>query len=220
MREGLSYNDLRGFRSTHNSLTDEEFEELTNDDTGEPMTRRQLREIAREKRALAMEPENEVSERNPGVLSAEEDGLEGGGSGPDAFEEIVARIGGQVRDIMAQLPDRPNRVLEIVQEDLRGLEKRLVGYPGNTVRMQAKFERLREMWERGVIPYTVWGFPFRGDYAGDKNYHGNCSPRIIEQCVWRLTERYRCITLADAGTVSDRSSAWCRCPDCTSRAWR
>ena len=51
------------------------------------MTRRQLREIAREKRALAMEPENEASEnevseneaseRNPGFLSAEEDGLEG-----------------------------------------------------------------------------------------------------------------------------------------------
>ena len=43
-------------------------------------------------------------------------------------------------------------VLEIVQEDLRGLEKRLAAYPGNTVRMQAKFERLREMRERGGIP--------------------------------------------------------------------
>ena len=105
------------------------------------------------------------------------------------------------------------RVLGIVQEDLRGLEKRLAAYPGNAVGMQAKFERLREMRERGVIPYTVWGFPFRGDYAGDKNYHGNCSPQIIEQCVRRLTGRYRCITLADAGTVSDRSSAWRRCPD-------
>ena len=81
MREGLSYNELRGFRSTHNSLTGEEFEELAGDDTGEPMTRRQLREIAQEKRALAMEPgneasenevsENAASERNPGFLSAE-----------------------------------------------------------------------------------------------------------------------------------------------------
>ena len=108
MREGLSYNELRGFRSTHNRLTDEEFEELAGDDTGDPMTRRQLQEIAQENRALAMEPENEASEnevleRNPGFLSAEEDGVEGGGSGPgpDAFEEIVARIGGQVRDIVA-----------------------------------------------------------------------------------------------------------------------
>ena len=155
------------------------------------MTRRQLREIAREKRGLALEPDNEASEnevsenqaaeRNPGFLSAEEDGLEGGGSGPgpDAFEEIVARIGGQVRDIVAHLQDRSDRVLQIVQEDLRGLEKRLVGYPGNTFGMQAKFERLREMRERGGIPYTVWGFPFRGDYAGDKNYHGNCSPQIL-----------------------------------------
>ena len=60
------------------------------------MTRRQLQEIAQEKRALALEPENE------------EDGLEGGGPGlgPDAVEEIVARIGGQVRDIVAQLPVR------------------------------------------------------------------------------------------------------------------
>ena len=144
----------------------------------------------------------------------------GGGQGPDAVEEIVARIGGQVRGIVAQLPDRSDRVLEIVQEDLRGLEKRLAAYPGNTARMQAKFERLREMHERGVIPYTVWDVPFRGDYAGDGSYHGNCSPQIIEQCVWRLTERNCCNTLADAGTVSDRFSALRRSPDCTSRAWR
>ena len=80
MREGLSYNEFRGFRSAHNSLTDEEFEELANDDTGEPMTRRQLQEIAQVKRTLA---------------------LEGGGPGPDAVAEIVARIGGQVRGIVA-----------------------------------------------------------------------------------------------------------------------
>ena len=100
MREGLSYNEFRGFRSAHNSLTDEEFEELANDDTGEPMPRRQLQEIAQVKRTLALEPEDE------------EDGLEGGGPGPgpDAVAEIVARIGGQVRGIVAQLPDRPDRV--------------------------------------------------------------------------------------------------------------
>ena len=40
VREGLSYNELKGFRSAHNSLTDEEFEELAGDDTDEPMTRR------------------------------------------------------------------------------------------------------------------------------------------------------------------------------------
>ena len=148
MRGGRSYNELKGFRSAHNSLTDEEFEELAGDDTGEPMTRRQLREIAREERARAREPENEASENQ----AAEEDGLEGGGSrpGPDAGEEIVAGIGGQVRGIVAQLPGRLDRVLGFVQEDLRGLENRLAGYPGNTVRMQAKFERLREMRERGA----------------------------------------------------------------------
>ena len=32
--------------------------------------------------------------------------------------------------------------------------------------------------------------------------------------------RNRCITRADAGTVSDRFSALGRSPDCTSRAWR
>ncbi len=58
VREGLSYNEFRGFRSAHNSLTDEEFEVLANDDTGEPMTRRQLQEIAQEKRTLALEPED------------------------------------------------------------------------------------------------------------------------------------------------------------------
>ena len=91
-------------------------------------------------------------------------------------------------------------VLEIVQEDLRGLEKRLAAYPGNTVRMQGKFERLREMRERGGIPYTVWDFPFRGDYAGDRNYHGNCSPQIIEQCVWRFTEEGEVVMAPMAGS--------------------
>ena len=112
----------------------------------------------------------------------------GPGLGPDVVEEIVARIGGQVRGIVAQLPDRSDCVLGFVQEDLRGLENRLAAYPGNTARMQGKVERLREMQERGVIPYTVWDFPFRGDYAGDGSYNGNCYPQIIEQCVWRLTE--------------------------------
>ena len=135
VREGLSYNELKGFRSAHNSLTDEEFEELVGVIAGEPMTRRQLQEIAQEKRALALEPENE--EDGPGL-------------GPDAVEEIVARIGGQVRDIVAQLPVRSESVLEIVGEDLRGLEKRLGAYPGNTARMQGKFERLRELQERGA----------------------------------------------------------------------
>ena len=82
VREGLSYNELRGFRSAHNILTDEEFEELAGDDTGEPMTRRQLQEIAQGKRALAMEPENEASERNLGFLSDEDGDLERLGSGP------------------------------------------------------------------------------------------------------------------------------------------
>ena len=64
MREGLSYNELRGFRSAHNSLTDEEFEELAGDDTGGSMTRKQLQEIAQERRTLALEPENGASEGN------------------------------------------------------------------------------------------------------------------------------------------------------------
>ena len=86
VREGLSYNELRGFRSVHNSLTDEEFEELAGNDTDGPMTRSQLQEISQEKRALALEPENEaskneVSEMNSGFLSDEEDGLEGSVSG-------------------------------------------------------------------------------------------------------------------------------------------
>ena len=69
MREGLSYNEVKGFRSAHNRLTDEEFEELASDDTDEPMTREQLQEIAQEKRALALalEPENEASR---GILNS------------------------------------------------------------------------------------------------------------------------------------------------------
>ena len=165
---------MNNIRKAHSHLTDEEFESIVK--AGEanevPLTRRELIDYGREKRAT----ENGHAPRE------DADGFD-----PDGIEDSIDLLGDQVRDLIAQLPDKSGRVLDIVKEELQRIEKRLLAYPRNSARMEAKFERLREMQERGVIPYSVWDFPFRDDYAGDKEYHGNCSPQIVEQCVWRLT---------------------------------
>ena len=178
----LTQKELQSFRAAHSRLSDDEFEEMANEDTDEPMTRTQLIELAKEKRDEER-PEQREQRNGQATPHDDEDGFD-----PDVVEGAIDTIGDQVRDIIAQLPDKSDRVLDIVRETLLGLEKRLLAYPRNSARMEAKFEQLREMQERGVIPYTVWDFPFRDDYAGDKEYHGNCSPQIVEQCVWRLTD--------------------------------
>ena len=169
----LPYPQLAVFRQAHAHITDEEFAAIVSkgeaDDT--PLTRQQLIDLGREKR----QPHLGSGERNEDL-------------DPDWVEGAINMIGEQVRDMVALLPAKSDRILDIVREDLGKLEKRLVAYPRNSARMEAKFLHLREMQERGVIPYSVWDFPFRDDYAGDKNYHGNCSPQIVEQCIWRLTD--------------------------------
>lgn len=54
--------------------------------------------------------------------------------------------------------------------------------------MIPKFEALKELQDKNLILHTVWDFKYRGDYAGDKYFHGNCSPKIIENCILRFTE--------------------------------
>ena len=104
-------------------------------------------------------------------------------------EEIVARIGGQVRDIGAHMADRT-----VSWRLSRRTSRALRGGWGRTPEIRLGCSEVRAAEGdagTGGIPYTVWDFPFRGDYGGDGSYHGNCSHQIIEQCVWRLTERNR-----------------------------
>lgn len=60
--DGLKRSDLNNYRAAHNSLSDEEFEELVAEDTDDPMTRKQLKDLAREKREEARRQEGTLSE--------------------------------------------------------------------------------------------------------------------------------------------------------------
>ena len=101
--------------------------------------------------------------------------------------------------------EKRERAKEIFREEFTSLENRLEIFPEKSAKIEPKFDQLRLLEDRGVIPYTVWNFPYRDDYAGDKGFHGNCSPQIVEQCVWRLTEEGDLVVdpMAGSGTALD-----------------
>jgi len=111
-----------------------------------------------------------------------------------------------MRRLIANIPEeKRERAKEIFREEFRSLHKRLKIFPEKSEKIAPKFEQLRLLEERGVIPYTVWDFKYRDDYAGDKDFHGNCSPQIVEQCIWRLTEEGDLVVdpMAGSGTALD-----------------
>ena len=73
------------------------------------------------------------------------------------------------------------------------------------MRFQPKLDKFEALVARGVIPYTIWDFQYRDDYAGDRDFHGNCSPQIVEQCIWRFTEEGDLVVdpMAGSGTALD-----------------
>jgi ParB/RepB/Spo0J family partition protein len=124
-------------------------------------------------------------------------------------EQITQEVSKIIRETVNQVPEKEGRVSEIVREELRefqrGLGNRLEIFPDKSAKIEPKFDQLRLMEERGVIPYTVWDFQYRDDYAGDKDFHGNCSPQIVEQCIWRLTNEGDLVVdpMAGSGTTLD-----------------
>lgn len=124
---------------------------------------------------------------------------------PDRVELLTEEVVQQIRETVAQAPDKVERISEIVSEELRGMRKRLEIFPEKSMKIEPKFEKFKTLTDRGVIPYTVWDFQYRDDYAGDKDFHGNCSPQIVEQCIWRLTEEGDLVVdpMAGSGTTLD-----------------
>ena len=117
----------------------------------------------------------------------------------DLEKELMQRL-------LANIPEtKMIRAEEIFREEFNSLQKRLEIFPEKSQKIEPKFDQLRLMKERGVIPYTIWDFPYRDDYAGDKGFHGNCSPQIVEQCIWRLTEEDDLVVdpMAGSGTAID-----------------
>lgn len=111
-----------------------------------------------------------------------------------------------MQKLMANIPEeKRQRAKGIFNEEFNSLQKRLEIFPEKSRRFEPKLNRFRELVARGVIPYTVWDFTDRDDYAGDKDFHGNCSPQIVEQCIWRLTEEGDLVVdpMAGSGTALD-----------------
>ena len=120
--------------------------------------------------------------------------------------ERAEEVAKQLKNVLVETePEKLERISEIVSEELGGLTKRLEIFPDKSAKIEPKFEQLRLMEERGVIPYTIWDFQYRDEYAGDKDFHGNCSPQIVEQCIWRLSEEGDLVVdpMAGSGTTID-----------------
>lgn len=118
-----------------------------------------------------------------------------------------------MQKLMSNIPEeKRQRAAEIFNEEFNSLQKRLEIFPEKSIKIEPKFTRFKELVARGVIPYTVWDFPERDDYAGDKDFHGNCSPQIVEQCIWRLTEEGDLVVdpMAGSGTALDVCRAFNR----------
>jgi len=130
----------------------------------------------------------------------------------DIAEQLTKRVQGQIEEAISKAPEKTERIADIVDEEIGGLRKRLEIFPEKSQKIQPKFSKFQTLLERGVIPYTIWDFPYRDDYAGDKDFHGNCSPQIVEQCIWRLTEEGDLVVdpMAGSGTALDVCRAFNR----------
>lgn len=102
-------------------------------------------------------------------------------------------------------PEKKERAESIFDEEWLSLKKRIQVFPERSTKMEPKFEKFKKLIERGIIPYTIWDFQYRDNYAGDKDFHGNCAPQVVEQCIWRFTEERDLVLdpMAGSGTTID-----------------
>ncbi len=124
---------------------------------------------------------------------------------PQSVAHLTEEVVEQIKETVSLAPGKVERISQIVTEGLSGMHKRLEMFPEKSEKIEPKFEKFRTLTDRGVIPYTVWDFQYRADYGGDKGFHGNCSPQIVEQCIWRLTEEGDLVVdpMSGSGTTLD-----------------
>jgi ParB/RepB/Spo0J family partition protein len=114
-------------------------------------------------------------------------------------EAIIARL----EDI--KHPYQRERMVEVVPKELEKLEKRLEKAPERRERVEHKLNRLYELEAEGIFLSTLWDIGERAEYAGSKEFHGNCPPQVVEQCVLRLTKKGDVVLdpMAGSGTAVD-----------------
>ena len=120
--------------------------------------------------------------------------------GIDDLRELI------MQKLMVNIPkERRRRAENIFNEEWRSLQKRILVFPEKSARMKPKFDRLRELQRLGVFLTTLWGIEERADYAGRGDFHGNCPPQVVENCVLRLTKKGELVVdpMAGSGTAID-----------------
>jgi len=102
-------------------------------------------------------------------------------------------------------PLQRGRMAKVIPRELDGLVKRLEKAPEKRKLVETKLDRLRELEEEGVFLSTLWDIGERAEYAGRREFHGNCPPQVIEQCVIRLTKKGDLVVdpMAGSGTAID-----------------
>jgi ParB family chromosome partitioning protein len=102
-------------------------------------------------------------------------------------------------------PLQRERMAKVIPKELDGLVKRLEKAPEKRELVETKLDRLRELEKEGVFLSTLWDIGERAEYAGTREFHGNCPPQVIEQCVIRLTRKGDLVVdpMAGSGTAID-----------------
>lgn len=161
----------------------------------EAMTPEQIAALEAEKRQKAQEREHKKREDRIQIEEAER-----------------RRIEEEAREKAKEELLRDPQFIQELRSKQASLEPIEAEVSEQSIRMQPKFARLRELEERDVITYTIWDFQYRDDYAGDKDFHGNCSPQIVEQCIWRLTDEGDLVVdpMAGSGTTLDVCQRYAR----------
>ena len=68
-----------------------------------------------------------------------------------------------------------------------------------------KFEKLKNMENKGIELSSVWNFGTREKGFGSHVFHGNCIPQVVKQCILRYSNEGDIIldSMSGSGTTYD-----------------
>lgn len=133
-------------------------------------------------------------------------GAEGGDVSPTRAEAVkIFKVGRKKVDKATTLMQRSPELFEAVHSGKKTLTEATREARIEDARMAPKFQRLKELEERGVFIGSVWDYGPRANYAGDPNFHGNCIPQVVENAILFYTHEGDIVLdpMAGSGTTFD-----------------
>jgi len=125
----------------------------------------------------------------------------------DIPKQVIIEKAKQLVQKLEEIENRQQRerMVRVIPKAMDSLVKRVERAPGRRESVKHKLKRLQELEDKGVFLSTLWDLGERAKYAGDRNFHGNCPPQVIEQCILRLTEKGDLVVdpMAGSGTSID-----------------